>query len=118
MMISVLLIFSSPSLETEVSSLWRFFLTTSSSAVLVESFDVVDVVGFTLEPRERGVVSLARSFDGVDERDVEASSSVESLKKHKLQTWRLRLKLYKTYDFLTPAFATFFAPFEDFSIFC
>jgi hypothetical protein len=40
----------------------------------------VDAVGFWLDPRERGVESLGTSLDGVDERDVEASSNVESLK--------------------------------------
>lgn len=47
---------------------------------LLEVVDV-DAVGFWLDPRERGVLeSLGTSFDGVDERDVEASSNVESLK--------------------------------------
>jgi hypothetical protein len=56
---------------------------TSSSTVLLDSLlEVVDVdaVGFWLDPRERGVESLGTSLDGVDERDVEASSNVESLK--------------------------------------
>lgn len=77
-MISVFTIFSSPSFETEVSSRCRFFLTVSSSAVLLESLLDVDAVGLTLEPRERGVESLVISFEGVDDREFE-SSSAESL---------------------------------------
>lgn len=83
MLISALLIFSSPSFETDVSRRWRFFFMTSSSMVLFDSLlDVVEVdaVGFTLEPRERGVESFEMSFEGVDEREVDASSNVESLK--------------------------------------
>lgn len=81
MFISVLLIFSSPSFDTDVSSRGRFFFMTSSSMVLFDSLlEVVEVDGFTLEPRERGVVSFATSFEGVDEREVDASSNVESLK--------------------------------------
>lgn len=52
---------------------------------LLEVVDV-DAVGFWLDPRERGVESLGTSFDGVDERDVEASSNVESLKR---QSWEV-----------------------------
>lgn len=83
MFISVLLILSSPSMDTEVSRRWRFFFMTSSSMDLLDSLLAVvelDAVGLTLDPLEReGVESLTTSLDGVEERDVE-SSNVESLK--------------------------------------
>ena len=82
MLISVLLIFSSPSFDTEVSSRGRFLLVASSSAVLFVSLLAgveLDAVGLTLDPLERGVVSFTTSFEGVDEREV-LSSNVESLK--------------------------------------
>ena len=89
MLISVLLIFSSPSFETDVSSRWRFFLMTSSSTLLDSLLVVVEVeadaVGFWLDPRERGVESFGTSFDGVEEREVDASSNV-SLKMGKKKT--------------------------------
>lgn len=74
------MIFSSPSFETEVSSLCRFLLMTSSSTVRLESLLEVEAVGLTLEPRDLGVESLIMSFEGVDDLEVE-SSNAESLKK-------------------------------------
>lgn len=79
MLISVLLIFSSPSFDTDVSRRCRFFLMTSSSETLLVSFTVDDVAGFWLEPRDPLVDVSLTSFEGVEEREVEASSRLDSL---------------------------------------
>lgn len=117
MLISVLMIFSSPSFETEVSSRWRFFLMTSSSTVRLESLLEVEAVGLTLEPRERGVESLIISFEGVEDRDVE-SSNAESLKMNKkIKNMKISQVAFVSYDFLVPALAVFFEFFAEFSTF-
>lgn len=93
MLISVRLIRSSPSFETDVSRRCRFFLMTSSSDVVLllllddESLELVveaAAIGFWLEPRDGcfGVDSLT-SFEGVEERDVEASSRLDSLERRR-----------------------------------
>lgn len=77
---------SVPSLDTLVSRRWRLRLIASSSAVLIfdGSFvellllpplipDDADVVGFTLDPLDRGASFVIISFDGVEDRDAESS---------------------------------------------
>jgi hypothetical protein len=101
-----------------VSSRCRFFLTTSSSIDLLVSLadDEDDVVGLTLDPLERGVVSLT-SLDGVEERDVDGSSIEASLKCYRnVRIHQGEDFSQNIYPFLLPDLAVFLL-FVEFSIF-